>query len=77
MAEKNHTPLSRTARLHAAKAKANAIRSAFWLGEAAFRIFAGWVLLGNFDHYATTLAALYALGTAGLIVVVHFAKAHK
>lgn len=74
MADK-HIP--RTARLAKAKAQVRTLRSAAWLVEATFRTFAGWVLLGNFDHLATTVAALYALGTAGLIVAAHFFKAHK
>lgn len=56
---------------------AYAIKSIAWLVEASFRGFAGWVLLTNFDHLATTIAAFYALGTAALIVVTHFVKAHK
>lgn len=57
--------------------KANMVKSAAWLVEAAFRAFAGWVLLTNFEHFATTAAAFYALGTAALIVVIHFFKANK
>lgn len=57
--------------------KRNAALSAAWLVEAAFRVFAGWVLLSNFDNVATTAAAFYALGTAGIIVVTHFVQAHK
>lgn len=55
----------------------DAIKSLAWLVEAAFRGFVGWVLLTNFHNYATTVAAMYALATAGIIVVTHFVKAHK
>lgn len=57
--------------------KRNAVISVAWLIEAAFRAFTGWVLLTNFDHIVTTAAAFYALGTAGVIVVTHFVRAHK
>lgn len=59
------------------KANKYALLSAAWLIEAAFRAFVGWVLLSNFDNLATTAAAFYALGTAGLIVATHFVRAHK
>lgn len=54
-----------------------AVKTAAWLVEAAFRGFVGWIMLANFDHYATTVVAVYALGTAGIIVVMHFFKAHN
>lgn len=57
--------------------KIDAVKSIAWLVEAAFRSFAGWVMLTSFHNYATTVAAIYALGTAGVIVVTHFVKAHK
>lgn len=57
--------------------KFNAVLSIAWLVEATFRGFVGWVLLTNFDHWVTTVAAFYALGTAGLIVASHFVRAHK
>lgn len=53
------------------------LKSIAWLVEAAFRGFVGWVLLSNFDHLVTTAAAFYALGTAGVIVVSHFVRAHR
>lgn len=57
--------------------KLDVVKSVAWLLEASFRGFVGWVLLRNFDHVVTTAAAIYALGTAGAIVVTHFVKAHK
>lgn len=57
--------------------KRNALISIAWLVEASFRAFVGWVLLSNFDHIVTTAAALYALGTAAVIVVTHFFKANN
>lgn len=57
--------------------KKDTLLSIAWLVEAAFRGFVGWVLLSNFDHLATTAAAFYALGTAGVIVVSHFVRAHR
>lgn len=57
--------------------KTEAVKSLMWLIEAAFRGFVGWVLLTNFDHKVTTAVAIYALLTAGLIVVVHFIKAQQ
>jgi hypothetical protein len=57
--------------------KKDTVLSIAWLVEAAFRGFVGWVLLSNFDHLATTAAAFYALGTAGVIVVSHFVRAHR
>lgn len=56
---------------------AQTIKSLAWLVEAGFRGFVGWVLLTNFDQLVTTVAAIYALGTATLIVATHFVKAHK
>lgn len=57
--------------------KAEVLKSIAWLLEAAFRGFVGYVLLSQFDHLVTTIAAFYALGTAGVIVVAHFVKAHR
>ena len=57
--------------------KADYTKSLAWLIEASFRIFAGYVLLTHFHNYVTVVAAIYALVTAGVIVVVHFINAHK
>ena len=57
--------------------KANTIKSIAWLVEAGFRGFVGWILLSNFDHLVTTAVAIYALGTAGVIVVSHFVRANR
>lgn len=57
--------------------KLDFVKSLAWLLEAAFRFFVGWILLSKFDHYITTVAALYALGTGAVIVITHFVKAHK
>lgn len=54
-----------------------ALISVAWLVEASFRIFTGWILLAKFNGFVTTAVALYALGTAGAIVVSHFVRAHK
>jgi hypothetical protein len=54
-----------------------AVKSLAWLTEASFRTFAGWILISNFDHWATTAAAIYAFATAGVVVVFHFFKANK
>lgn len=54
-----------------------AVKSLAWLVEAAFRGFIGWILLSNFDNLATTAVAFYALGTAGIIVVMHFVRANR
>lgn len=54
-----------------------AIKSVAWLVEAAFRGFVGWILLSNFDNTLTVAVAIYALGTAGVIVVMHFVRAHR
>jgi hypothetical protein len=49
-----------------------------WLIEATFRGFVGYMLLAHFRHnYVAVAAALYALLTAAMIVIVHFVKAHK
>lgn len=55
----------------------NVLTSIAWLVEAGIRAFTGWVLLSNFDYLVTTIAAVYLLATAGLIVITHFVKAHK
>jgi hypothetical protein len=57
--------------------KIEAIKSIAWLLESGFRGFVGWILLSNFDRLPTTIAAFYALGTAAIIVITHFIKAHK
>lgn len=57
--------------------KVDVAKSVAWLVEASFRAFVGWILLTNFDRYITTAAALYALGTAAVIVVAHFIKANR
>lgn len=57
--------------------KVSTLKSIAWLVEAGFRGFVGWVLLSNFDRLATTVCAVYALGTAGLIVVSHFVRANR
>lgn len=57
--------------------KTDVIKSIAWLVEASFRAFVGWVLLNNFDHFVTTAVAFYAIGTAGIIVVTHFVRAHN
>lgn len=54
-----------------------AVKSLAWLIEAAFRGFVGWILLSNFDNTLATAAAFYALGTAGIIVVMHFVRANR
>lgn len=57
--------------------KKDVIKSVAWLIEATFRGFVGYVLLTNFHSYVTTASGLYALVTAGIIVVTHFVFAHK
>ena len=58
--------------------KANYVKSVAWLIEATFRAYAGYMLVSNFRHnYAALAAAVYALITAAMIVVTHFAKAHN
>lgn len=54
-----------------------AVKSIAWLIEAGFRGFVGWILLSNFDNLAATSAAIYALGTAGIIIVMHFVRANR
>lgn len=51
--------------------------SGAWVLEFAFRVFIGWILLSNFDNIIATFAALYALGTAGAILLAHFYNAHN
>jgi len=54
------------------------VKSVMWLIEATFRGFAGYMLLAHFRHnYVAVAAGLYALITAGIIVITHFVKAHK
>lgn len=53
-------------------------KSIFWLIEAAFRGFVGYVLLAKLGrNYVYEAAAIYSLGTAGFIVITHFVKAHR
>lgn len=62
----------------ASSTKADVVKSVAWLVEAAFRAFAGYILLTHFRHqYVSVAAGVYALATSGLIVVTHFVKAHK
>lgn len=56
--------------------KRDILKSITWLLEATFRIFVGWLLLSNFDNIFVVIAALYALGSAGVIVIAHFVKAY-
>lgn len=51
------------------------VKNIAWLIDAVFRGFSGWIMLSNFDHFATTAAAFYAIGTAAIIVVTHFVRA--
>jgi hypothetical protein len=53
------------------------LKSIAWIVEVIFRVTTGWIILSNFDKLYTTALALYALATAGVIVGVHFYKAHK
>lgn len=62
---------------HKKSNKRNAILSVAWLVEAAFRAYTGWILLANFDNVVAVAAAIYALGTAGIIVATHFFRAYK
>jgi len=58
--------------------KIDYIKSLAWLIEAAFRAYAGYMLLAHYRHnYVAVAAGAYALVTAGLIVISHFVKAHK
>lgn len=59
------------------KTSQNVIKSAAWLVEACFRLGVGYVLINNFDHLATTVAAFYMLGTGTVIVILHFVRANK
>lgn len=51
-------------------------KSIAWLGEAAFRIFVGYLIITNFDNTIATAAAIYALVTGGVIVIAHFVRAY-
>lgn len=53
------------------------LTSIAWLLEAVFRIYIGVLLLQHFSNFVAIAAALYALGTAGAIIVKHFVDAHK
>lgn len=58
--------------------KTSYLKSIAYLIEATFRGFVGYELLTNVHHnYAIVVAGVYALVTAGMIVVSHFVKAHK
>jgi hypothetical protein len=58
--------------------KAEYIKSLAWLIEATFNAYVGYMLLAHFRHnYVADVAGIYALASAGLIVVVHFIKAHN
>lgn len=59
------------------KIKGNLIKSFAWLLFATQQAFIGYVLLTNFDNYFVIVSALVSLGIAGVIVAVHFFKAHK
>jgi hypothetical protein len=54
---------------------ANTTKAIAWVIEAAFRTFVGIVALQNFTGYVATAVAVYALLTAGVIIVSHFVKA--
>lgn len=57
--------------------KSDYVKVVAWLIEATFRGFVGIMLLMHFRHnYVAVAASVYALSTAVLIVVTHFAKAH-
>lgn len=60
-----------------ASTAARVVYCAAWLVEAAFRGLVGWVLLTKFDMLLTTIAGIYALGTAAAIVGLHFYNAHN
>lgn len=78
MASTNKTKSTEVAPTKGRKAQAmGTIMSLAWLLEASFRGFVGWVLLTNFSNYATTAAAFYALGTAAIIVLMHFVRANR
>lgn len=53
------------------------LKSIVWLAFAVQQAFIGYVLLTNFDNYFVIVSALVSLGIAGVIVAVHFVKAHK
>lgn len=61
------------------------IKSLAWLVEATIRGFSGWLMLAYAGRitasstftYVIAAAAIYLLGTAAIIVVAHFVKAHK
>lgn len=58
--------------------KKEVVKSVMWLIEATFRGFVGYMLLTHFIHnYVSDAAAVYAIATALMIVIVHFVKAHK
>ena len=58
--------------------KKEIVKSVMWLIEATFRAYAGYMLIAHFRHnYVAVVASVYALATAGLIVIAHFVKAHK
>lgn len=58
--------------------KSDYVKSVAWLVEATFRGYVGYMLLAHYRHnYVAVAASVYALVTAGLIVISHFVKAHK
>lgn len=71
------TPKTNTEAAPVKSSNKETIKSLAWLIEAAFRGFTGYILLTNFHNYVVVAAAVYALVTAGIIVVAHFVKAHK
>lgn len=52
-------------------------KAAAWLVEAAFRTTVGIVIFQKTTGVVFTAIALYALATAGLILISHFVKAYK
>jgi len=54
------------------KQATHTIQKFAWLMETVFRSYVGWVLLAEFDSTAMTAVGLYALSSAGMIVVYHF-----
>lgn len=69
----------KTPKIETTKAtKADYVKSIAWLIEATFRGFVGYMLAVHFrSSYVALAAAIYALVTAGIIVIAHFVKAHK
>lgn len=57
--------------------KFGSMLSIAWLVFAAQQGFVGYVLLTNFSNYFVVAAGLLSLGIAGIVIVVHFAQAHR